>query len=605
MVVGRLFSKGSKSLSAPKPKVGTANFHRLIDPRAGDVEDDASSTKKRKLTAIAGSMLAEFSLPKFILVWLLLIGLPALSLGLAPLITSAWLTKFSDRIIALSGIGSLLLVSFVAAAGWYGVRPLFRVAERSFWALQSVAVQPVYALFRESLSQLAEGFLESNADEKRRAHRRAATAATAGVLVFGFASMFVALIWPYTRWTGTVGDLASPLGMVTPALSNAFTIVGAYLALASLVWGISDATMDQPQRLTCFDISSGNTRTWRVAHLSDIHVVGERYGFRIESGRAGPQGNGHLSRVFERLDATHQTSPIDIVLLTGDMTDAGRSSEWAEFYERLADYPAIADRMLILPGNHDVNVVDRANPARLELPTSPRKQLRQMRVLSAMESVQGHRAHVFDRTKNCIGPTLVEALAPHRVTIASFADAARYGSSAELSRLWVDSFPQIIPPGEDDGMGVIILNSNAETNFSFTNALGLIPAEDVRVLHRIFGEFPKTGWIIALHHHLMEYPMPVKAFSERIGTALINGSWFVRQLEPFAHRLVVMHGHRHIDWIGRAGALKIVSGPSPVMDSGSGHPTYFHVHTLTKLSDKELGLLPPDRIEVDDTKSAT
>ena len=108
-----------------------------------------------------------------------------------------------------------------------------------------------------------------------------------------------------------------------------------------------------------------------MAHLSDIHVVGERYGFRIESGRAGPQGNGHLSRVFERLDATHQSSPIDIVLLTGDMTDAGRSSEWAEFYERLADYPAIADRMLILPGNHDVNVVDRANPARLELRRVP------------------------------------------------------------------------------------------------------------------------------------------------------------------------------------------------------------------------------------------
>ena len=38
-------------------------------------------------------------------------------------------------------------------------------------------------------------------------------------------------------------------------------------------------------------------------------------------------------------------------------------------------------------------------------------------------------------------------------------------------------------------------------------------------------------WILALHHHLVEYPMPAKAFSERIGTALINGSWFVRQLE--------------------------------------------------------------------------
>ncbi len=36
----------------------------ILDPRLGDVEDDASSTKRRTLTALAGSLLAEISLPK-------------------------------------------------------------------------------------------------------------------------------------------------------------------------------------------------------------------------------------------------------------------------------------------------------------------------------------------------------------------------------------------------------------------------------------------------------------------------------------------------------------------------------------------------------------
>ena len=36
----------------------------LIDPRLGDVEDDASSTKRRSLFAMAGSLLAEISFPK-------------------------------------------------------------------------------------------------------------------------------------------------------------------------------------------------------------------------------------------------------------------------------------------------------------------------------------------------------------------------------------------------------------------------------------------------------------------------------------------------------------------------------------------------------------
>jgi hypothetical protein len=74
--------------------------------------------------------------------------------------------------------------------------------------------------------------------------------------------------------------------------------------------------------------------------------------------------------------------------------------------------------------------------------------------------------------------------------------------------------------------------------------------------------------------------MPVATFSERIGTALVNGSWFVRALKPFGARIVVMHGHRHIDWIGACGALRIVSAPSPVMGAPDAAPASFLIHTL-------------------------
>ena len=77
-------------------------------------------------------------------------------------------------------------------------------------------------------------------------------------------------------------------------------------------------------------------RTWRIAHLSDIHVVGERYGFRIESGRSGPRGNERLRRVLAQLADLDAKDPLDAILITGDMTDAGRASEWAEFLDALA-----------------------------------------------------------------------------------------------------------------------------------------------------------------------------------------------------------------------------------------------------------------------------
>ena len=78
------------------------------------------------------------------------------------------------------------------------------------------------------------------------------------------------------------------------------------------------------------------------------------------------------------------------------MTDAGRASEWAEFLDAMARHPELAARTIMLPGNHDVNIVDRANPARLDLPFSPNKRLRQMRTLSAIAAVQGDRVHVVD-----------------------------------------------------------------------------------------------------------------------------------------------------------------------------------------------------------------
>jgi len=57
----------------------------ILDPRDGDIEDDASSTHQRSLLSLAGSLFSEISLPKLIVVWVLLLVVPALLLGVAPL----------------------------------------------------------------------------------------------------------------------------------------------------------------------------------------------------------------------------------------------------------------------------------------------------------------------------------------------------------------------------------------------------------------------------------------------------------------------------------------------------------------------------------------
>jgi predicted MPP superfamily phosphohydrolase len=570
----------------------------LIDPRHGDVEDDASSPGERSLLAITGSLLVEISLPKLLFAWTISLLLPAVLLGVVPLVASAWLTTVSQHILQLSEIGTAVALVAMTALGWFGWRPLFRIAEGNFWALNALAIQPVYVFCREALRHLAEQVFGRRSTATERARLRAASSAGAGAILCGCAVSILILVWPASRWMGTVADLAALHRLIIPAIANSVALVSGYLGIASLIWGVADASMDQPFDLAAFDASPSDGRTWRIAHLSDLHVVGERYGFRLESGRGGPRGNDRLTQVMASLAAIHSAQPLDVVLVSGDMTDAGRATEWAEFLDVVARHPGIAARMIVLPGNHDLNIVDRANPARLDLPFSPGKRLRQMRTLSAIAAVQGDRVRVIDRRSGRAVQTLNEALASHRQRVASFAESGGLRRSAELGGVFDDQFPMILPPETEHGLGIIILNSNAQTHFSFTNALGFVSLEQANLLATAIADHPTARWIIALHHHLIEYPMHVVTFSERVGTALVNGSWFIRKLKPFGERVVVMHGHRHIDWIGACGAMKIISAPSAVMGATDDVATHFYIHTLAAGPGGQLRLLTPEKVEI-------
>jgi 3',5'-cyclic AMP phosphodiesterase CpdA len=302
--------------------------------------------------------------------------------------------------------------------------------------------------------------------------------------------------------------------------------------------------------------------------------------------------------VLTRLDAIHAEQPLDLVLITGDITDAGRSAEWAEFFAALGGYPRLAERTLMLPGNHDVNVVDRANPARLNLPTSPKKRLRQIRTLSTLASMQGAHTNVVDDNATRVGGTLDGALAPYADAVREFADEGTRRLAKRTDDAWSLAFPMVWPPDGEDGLGIIALNSNAETHFSFTNALGLVPLEEVQALDAAMAQYPRAVWIIALHHHIVEHPKLGHALAERIGTTLINGNWFTRHLLGVGQRALVMHGHRHIDWMGECGDLLILSASSSTMAAKGRDDVYFYVHTVGVDASGRIGLAEPQRVDV-------
>jgi hypothetical protein len=571
----------------------------ILDPRRGDFEDDASSTKRRSLVSLAGSLLIEISLLKLALAWLIMLVAPSLLVGLAPLAVTIWLDTAKWKLTrTISEIWPAILLAAIVVAGWYIGPRLWRMTKSSFWALNSLTVEPIYLIVREVFRYLFERWLPTQATDEHYRRRRAAASASAGIIICGLALIALLIAWPHSRWIGTTADLSLLHHLAPLALANSTVLSAGYLALDALISGVADSTMAQPHTIREFPISTSMGRVWRIAHLSDIHVVGQRYGFRIESGRAGPQGNQRFRQVLDRLASIHAENPLDAILITGDMTDAGSSAEWAEFLDAVATYPQLAERVLVLPGNHDLNVADRANPARLELPTSPNRRLRQLRVLSIVNSIQGQRVRVVDFAKNVLGGCLADALKPHLTEIERFADTGWPLFSRRLAKLWREVFPLIVPPATEDGLGIVLLNSNVDSQFSFTSALGMISVDQLRGIRIASNQFPNARWVLGLHHHMIEYPRGGQSLADRIGTALINGNWFVRRIRYLADRAVVMHGHRHIDWVGKCAGILIVSAPSPVMEVADGHRAVFYIHSIGADADRKLSLLSPQKINL-------
>jgi hypothetical protein len=205
----------------------------------------------------------------------------------------------------------------------------------------------------------------------------------------------------------------------------------------------------------------------------------------------------------------------------------------------------------------------------------------------------------MDKTRKRLGPSLRRALDPQLNWMVHYANHGRPRLDAKQKELWARVFPMILPPATDDGLGVMLINSNADTHFSFTNALGMISVEQLNSIREIAAGYPNACWIIALHHHLVEYPRKAKSLSERVGTVLINGNWMIRQLQPLTGRVVLMHGHRHIDWIGECMGLKVVSAPSPVMEARDDVTTSFYIHTLLRTAEGNVALGQPEEIRIE------
>jgi hypothetical protein len=105
----------------------------VIDPRGGDIEDDASSPGRHSLLSLAGTLLAEISFPTLAMAWIWLVVAPGLLLGLTPILASVWIEALYSKIRApFAELRPAALLLAIIITGLMGGRALFRLAESSF-----------------------------------------------------------------------------------------------------------------------------------------------------------------------------------------------------------------------------------------------------------------------------------------------------------------------------------------------------------------------------------------------------------------------------------------------------------------------------------------
>ena len=575
----------------------------IWDLRRGDADDNRSSPYGRGMWNVILSATLDFNILKASIAALVLIIGPALLVGMAPS-AALYLARLKLQTANFWGNHPLIIILLLAgltSAAFATGRPLLSRAVDSFWHLHYTLVFPAIVVLREMLQIVAER-VPGRPQTPQQLHRRRRAGSVLAALLLASAGAVVA--W---RVGLSLGLHLIDAGQVRPwaaakaALGNAALVLGLSTVFESGYWLWRELTLNDPVLDWHPSAAGAGFTTARVAHLSDLHTVGGRYDYRMESGLLGPQGNECIREALRKLSTIQAQAPLARIFMTGDITDAGTRAEWAEFLDLLQEHPEIRSRLYLVPGNHDVNVVDRAHPALIDLPWSAGRALRKLRVILALDEVQGDRVHLVDRSSGAIAASLRDYLREGK-RAELLGELAQCGSARgrrEVTKIWETIFP-LVEPARDKTPGLILLNSNARSHFMLTNAIGVIDRSQLRALRSILGSSPAHAWLILLHHQVVEYPLTSIGLRDRIGLSLINAPDVLAAIKPHAHRTLVLHGHRHRDWIGICGGVVLCSAPSTALGSYGGemYQGIFHIHELETGTRGSVRLITTERVNV-------
>lgn len=307
-------------------------------------------------------------------------------------------------------------------------------------------------------------------------------------------------------------------------------------------------------------------RGLRIAHLSDLHIAEGATVRTIERDR--PAGNQPLERL---LDAAPLYDS-DLVLVTGDITDRGTAAAWSVFLEAVKAR-GLADRLLLVPGNHDIAFVEQIDRKRaLRLDRFGIVQLANLlKFGEAFAATAGGQrgvvwvgdeprsfADAWHDAERAVRP-LIMALPDQPVPPLTLRrwwsqkdafDAYVKPLQAARERL-LELFPVAVPLAERDAV-IFVLNSISRVSrHPALNAIGHIGRAQYRRLDKLARQMPQGLKIVAVHHHLVRRGEEQSAdFVHRLFakfTVLGDTGPLVKFCLRHGVR-AVLNGHRHLSY---------------------------------------------------------
>lgn len=305
----------------------------------------------------------------------------------------------------------------------------------------------------------------------------------------------------------------------------------------------------------------------RILHASDFHIT-ETDGEPLTEGKK-KFNEATLKSIIDAiaLDARD----CNAVLVTGDITDTGSAAAWIRFLDNCPS--EIKDKLILVPGNHDLNLQDNRLVLMAEKSDSIARRARQINMIAAMADVMQDRAHVLDRASDRLFP-LNRYIERHKNTFQS--DAAAFGRRGlSVDALWQTLFPMVVlVDREPDGkrLGVLVLDSVKPGSLGLTNAIGTVSPEVINTCLALMSSMKDRCdcFVVALHHHVaMPQGGSLRERVQNSGLVLENASLLIDMLVRRGDPTVVFHGHRHKTYTGTATGTDVAIVASPSASVGA------------------------------------